>query len=36
MGAQNHVPIEESDNEDDEEVCVPVGEGKSFLFGSAL
>ena len=33
MGAHNHVPIDESDNEDDEEVCVPMQPGKSFLFG---
>ena len=33
MGAHNHVPIDEEDNEDDEEVCVPMNPGKSFLFG---
>jgi hypothetical protein len=36
LGQGNHVPIDESDNEDDEEVCMPVGEGKSFLFGSEV
>jgi hypothetical protein len=34
MGQHNHVPIDEDENDDDEEVCVPVGAAKSFLFGN--
>jgi len=33
LGKHNHVPIDESENEDDEEVCMPVAAGKNFLFG---
>ena len=36
MGGHNHVPIDEDSDEDDEEVCVPVGAGKSFLFGDQM
>lgn len=36
LGGHNHVAIDEDSDEDDEEVCVPIGAGKSFLFGNSV